>query len=523
MKNPDYLLIDLFCGAGGVSTGAAQSGNVKVIAAVNHDDLAIQSHASNHPDTHHFVEDIRTLEMSDLVSIANKFQNQYPDAELVLWASLECTNFSKAKGGLPREADSRTLAEHLPRYIRALNPDKIMIENVEEFLAWGPLDANGKPVSRNNGRDYVRWVKSITALGYKWEWKILNSADYGAYTSRRRLFGVFHRDEVAIWPEPTHVKRPVAGSLFKEDKKPWKPVGEVLDFSDLGSSIFDRPKPLVDNTLKRILRGLKKYVTQPMLMTCNTPGYCASIDNPASTITTVGHKALVVPVVATNYTPGTNRSIDEPAQTITAGTNLHMVSAIIPMLQTYYGNGGVTGMDEPASTITTKDRISLVTPISYIDRDFISGADSSIDNPAGSITTVPKMNLATAFLVNPQYNNVGNPIDKPAPTVIASQKSYPLSLAVAVSGGDKIQDKPGDTEAMAELKKFCRDHNIADVFLRMLKVAELKKIQGFPDDYVLCGSQDHQKKFIGNSVTPPVTKAWFKAMAKSKRALKTVA
>ena len=478
MQHPKFLLIDLFCGAGGVSTGADQSGYVKIIAAVNHDDLAIKSHASNHSDTHHFTEDIRELEMSDMVAIANKAQCQHPDAELVLWASLECTNFSKAKGGLPRDADSRTLAEHLPRYIHALSPDKIMIENVEEFLAWGPLDDNGKPLNRKNGRDYLRWVKSITALGYKWEWKILNSADFGAYTSRRRLFGMFHRDAVAVWPEPTHIKRSVAGDLFKDHKKPWKAVGDVLDFSDLGSSIFDRPKSLVDNTLRRILRGLKKYVTQPILMTCNNPGYCASINVPASTITTAGHKALVT-----------------------------------PMLQTYYGVGVSTGMDEPAHTISTRDRIALVTPIRFIDRQFSSGTQhSSINVPAGSITTVPKMSLATAFLVNPQFNNSGNAIDRPCPTVIASQGSRPLSLAVAVGGTSKIQDAPGDTDAMIELKKFCRENDIADVFLRMLKVAELKKIQGFPEDYVLCGSQEQQKKFIGNSVTPPVTKAWFRAM-----------
>jgi DNA (cytosine-5)-methyltransferase 1 len=447
---PQYLLIDLFCGAGGTTTGAEASGVCKVIAAVNHDPMAIASHAANHEGVQHFTEDIRTLNLSKLIEIVKYWKAIYPKAKLILWLSLECTNFSKAKGGLPRDADSRTLAEHANRYIEALNPDKVMIENVEEFLSWGPLCENGKPISRKNGRDYLRWVKSITALGYKWDWRILNSADYGAYTSRRRLFGIFHREEVAIWPQPTHVRKPQIGQLFAEKQYAWKAVADVLDLGDLGSSIFARPKPLVDNTLHRILRGLNKY--------------------------------------------------------------------ILPMLQSYYGNGSSTSMNEPAHTLTTKDRLAMVTPIQFIDRDFISGGNSSIESPAGSITTVPKLNLCTAFLVNPQYNNVGNDISKPAPTIIASQKSYPLSLAVARVGEEGIQDNPTDTDAMRELKAFMRTHGIVDIYLRMLNVQELKRIQGFPETYELKGSQELQKKFIGNSVVPQVVSAWLRAMAHSKKA-----
>jgi DNA (cytosine-5)-methyltransferase 1 len=517
---PQYLLIDLFCGAGGTTTGAEASGVCKVIAAVNHDPMAIASHAANHGGVHHFTEDIRTLDTSELVHIAAKWRTQYPDAELILWASLECTNFSKAKGGLPRDADSRTLAEHLPRYIQALQPDKIMIENVEEFLSWGPLCENGKPISRKNGRDYIRWTKSITTLGYKWEWRILNSADYGDYTSRRRLFGIFHHEEIAIWPQPTHSRKPQSGQLFADRQRPWKAVADVLDLADLGRSIFARPKPLVDNTLRRILRGLKKAITQPMMMYCNTPGYCTDLDCPVGTLTTKVNKALVVPMVATNYTPGTIKTAsNNPAQTITAGTNMHLVTAILSMLQSYYGNGSSTAMNEPAHTLTTKDRFAMVTPIAFIDRQFSSGTQhSAIESPAGSITTVPKMNLCTAFLVNPQYNNVGNDISKPAPTIIASQKSYPLSLAVGRVGEEGIQDNPTDTDAMRELKAFMRTHGIVDIYLRMLNVQELKRIQGFPETYELKGSQELQKKFIGNSVVPQVVAAWLRAMAQSKKA-----
>lgn len=208
------LYIDLFCGAGGTSTGvenARHSGEqcAKVIACVNHDANAIASHAENHPDALHFTEDIRTLELSPLVAHVEAMREQYPDALVVLWASLECTNFSKAKGGQPRDADSRTLAEHLFRYIEALNPEYIQIENVEEFMSWGDLDENSKPISRDAGRCYRKWITDVQAHGYSFQYRILNSADYGAYTSRKRFFGVFAAQDLPIvFPEPTHAKTP---------------------------------------------------------------------------------------------------------------------------------------------------------------------------------------------------------------------------------------------------------------------------------------------------------------------------
>lgn len=198
MNDIRLLYIDLFCGAGGTSTGVESARHdgrkcAKVIACVNHDANAIASHAANHPDAVHFAEDIRTLNLEPMVMHLERMKKRYPDAHVVLWASLECTNFSKAKGGRPRDADSRTLAEHLFRYIEALKPDYIQIENVEEFMCWGDLDENGKPVSRDKGRCYVRWVNTVMGYGYDYDWRILNAADYGAYTSRRRFFGQFAR------------------------------------------------------------------------------------------------------------------------------------------------------------------------------------------------------------------------------------------------------------------------------------------------------------------------------------------
>ena len=197
------LYIDLFCGAGGTSTGVekARLENeqcAKVIACVNHDANAIASHAANHPDALHFTEDIRKLELSPMVEHLAKCKEQYPDAYIVLWASLECTNFSKAKGGQPRDADSRTLAEHLFRYIEAIEPDYIQIENVEEFMSWGDMDENGKPISMDKGRLYQKWVHNVKKYGFDFDYRILNAADYGAYTTRKRFFGIFAKKEYKI-------------------------------------------------------------------------------------------------------------------------------------------------------------------------------------------------------------------------------------------------------------------------------------------------------------------------------------
>ena len=207
-KAPRFLVVDLFCGAGGTSTGFEMTdGDCMVIACVNHDYHAILSHWRNHPHVAHFEEDIRTLNLLPLIKLLAHYRKLYPEAKVILWASLECTNFSKAKGGQPRDADSRTLADHLHRYITGLCPDYIMIENVVEFMSWGPLDDNGKPLSRKNGLDFMRWCNEVNAHGYRNEWRELNSADFGAYQSRNRLFGIFAKEGMPIvWPEATHWK-----------------------------------------------------------------------------------------------------------------------------------------------------------------------------------------------------------------------------------------------------------------------------------------------------------------------------
>lgn len=444
------LYVDLFCGAGGTSTGV-ESAQVhgekcaKVIVCVNHDANAIASHAANHPDSKHYTEDIKTVEMQPIIDHVNAMRKLYPLAKVVLWASLECTNHSKAKGGMSRDADSRTLADHLFRYF-VINPDSVQIENVEEFLIWGPLipkqvddsycplnvvggelKAIWVPDPERKGEYFNEWVKKVQNYGFHYDYKLLNSADFGAYTSRKRLFIQFNNSNTPIvWPEATHAKNPVNG-LFQSLEK-WKAVKDVLNLKDKGNSIFARIKS--DKTFKRILDGVKKE-----------------------------------------------------------GKDYFLTS--------YYGNGTSHSIFSAIGTLTTKDRYAL----HFIQYNYSNLTTSSISNPAGTITTIPKHNLLTVqWLTDMQFGRVSIPIDGSCPTIIARQDKKPLYILQAERGYPNNFIKDSDSEIVKELKEFMIRNFIKDIFIRMLSVQELKEIMGFPKDYVLIGTQADQKKFIGNAV-----------------------
>jgi len=543
-KMINLLYIDLFCGAGGTSTGVEnarvnESQCAKVIACVNHDVNAIASHAANHPDALHFTEDIRTLELSGLVAHVEKMKMQYPDAYVVLWASLECTNFSKAKGGQPRDADSRTLAEHLFRYIEAINPDYIQIENVEEFMSWGNMDEKGHPVSKDKGRCYEKWKRNVKKYGYDFDWRILNAADYGAYTTRKRFFGIFAKKGLPIvFPEATHCKNGRKDMFSKLEK--WRPVKEVLDFSDEGESIFTRKKPLAEKTLERIYAGLIKFVAggkDAFIVKYNSMSRTGkyqspSIDEPCPTVATQGRLALAkVSFLSKQYSghPGSkNISVEEPAGTITCKDHHAFVSA-------YYGNGNNHSVDSPAPTVTTKDRLALVTPFFmnyysgggqlgsvnepcpavttvpkqrmvtpvFIDQQFGASSAASIEKPLGAITTNPKYSMVTckrkSFLMNPQFASAGGSVDNPCFTLIARMDKMPPYL-VNTKDGIGICIENGDSPMTVKIKQFMLVYGLADIKMRMLRIDELKKIMGFPENYILVGTQADQKKFIGNAV-----------------------
>lgn len=559
---PQFLIIDLFCGAGGTSTGFEMAGDLAlVIACVNHDYKAIKSHWLNHSHVAHFEEDMRKLDLKHLIRLVEYYKSLYPDAYVILWASLECTNFSKAKGGQPRDADSRTLADHLDRYIVSLQPDIIQIENVVEFMSWGPLDEKGKPISRKNGQDFMRWRELMCSHGYIDEWRELNSANFGAYTSRNRLFGIFARPGLPIaWPESTHAKAKMARnvpSLFDSNARlPWKAVKEVLDFSDEGDSIFTRKKPLSDKTLERIYAGLIKYVAggdtaflqkhfsgKPM-------GKVIPISGPAGVITTSANQSLVQANFFVKYNSRSKDgsynppSTEDPAPVISTQNRLYL--AQLQFLSHYYGSGGQhSSIDNPAPTIPTKARTALIDAQFFIDKHYGSNAQNqSIDQPAGTIVTNDKHRLVECtpflmptnfdnkpvsieqpaptitanrkhhYLVNPSHGGHCTSTDQPCPVIIARQDKAPLYLitAVTTTGSFSIPIYDTDSEVMIKIKQFMAIYGIVDIKMRMLRVHELLAIQGFPTGYKLEGNQADQKKFIGNSVVPLVVKKWTEAL-----------
>ncbi|RQO79170.1 DNA methyltransferase [Pedobacter sp. KBW01] len=449
--NPDdveFLVIDEFAGFGGTTKAFALSkAKSLVIAAINHDEKAITSHWLNHPEVEHYNEDITLMygkvingilfkspEMMRLIRLVDIYRACYPNAKLILWASLECTNFSKAKGGQPRDADSRALADHMDRYVEALDPDYFKIENVVEFMSWGPLrialkkkhkenlsfgiyanselktgisKKTGKegylwiPENKHSGKDYLRWCKHIRSFGYYDQWRQLNSADYGAYTSRNRLFGCFAKPGLPIvWPESTHAKEPISNGLFGSQEK-WKAVKDVLDFDDEGKSIFNRKKPLVDASLERIEAGLIKFVAggkEAFLLKYNSA--CQN-----------GDKQHTV------------KSIEEPAPTIPCQNR----NGICFISKYYSGDasGKVINIDGPAHTIRCKDAQSLVRTL-FISKNYSGRPDgkvSSIDSPSGTVTTFGGGSLVNVkpFIMNTNFKNVGSSIESPAQTLTASR------------------------------------------------------------------------------------------------------
>lgn len=558
LSDIELFVIDLFCGAGGLSEGVEEArlnGNrcAKVVCCVNHDKNAVLSHDANIPDALHFIEDIRTLELSPINTIVERIRELYPDSMIMLHASLECTNFSKAKGGQPRDADSRTLAEHLFRYIDVIDPDYIQIENVEEFMSWGDMDENGKPISMDKGRLYQKWVRNVKKYGYNFEHRILNAADFGAYTTRKRFFGIFAKKSLPIvFPEPTHCKGGRQDMFSRLEK--WKPVKDVLDFSDEGTTIF-REKPLAEKTLERIYAGLIKFVAggkDAFLVKYNsmsrTGKYNApGIDEPCPVVATQNRLGVAQVCFLSKQFSGhpesKNVSVEEPAGTITCRDHHAFVSA-------HYGNGFNRSVDEPSATVTTKDRLSLVTP-RFIANEYSGGGQhTSIDNICPAILTNPKQKLITCklwimntsfsnigsnieepaqtitanrkwhYLMNPQFNSAGGSVDNPCFTLIARMDKMPPYLVATESGQVAIEIYDNDSPMTVKIKEFMALYGIVDIKMRMLRIPELKKIMGFPEDYVLIGTQADQKKFIGNAVEVTQARKNTEALCKVLRKLR---
>jgi DNA (cytosine-5)-methyltransferase 1 len=470
IAGPSLIVIDFFCGGGGTSKGFEESLRAWVVACINHDELALKSHALNHPFSVHFNEDIskmygfvyhgvlfRTPELLRLIRLVDLYRAFYPEAKIVVWASLECTEFSNAKGGLPKNADSRTLPKHMEVYIDALQPDIVQIENVREFKKWGPLDEKRRPIKEREGEEFDAWRQRINSMGYRDEWKMLNSANLGSHQKRDRLFGVFAKDDIPIaWPKSTHAKQ-ATKDLFESMEK-WKPVSEVLDLGDIGNSIIWGKKKRSTKTYERVLKGCQKHL----------------------------------------------RSFDGD----------------MSFLSYYYGNSYTSLLDSPSGTTTTKDRMAMVTVkkhCKFIYREYGTATNTSLNDPIGALPTNPKANIVTGIplMYNPSWGGHFTSTDDSSVVIVARQDKAPLMLLTALKGDFKIPVYEDDCENLKLLKQFMADNGFVDICMRCLNVKELLKIQGFPEDYHLVGNQSQQKKFIGNAVVPIVVKHWTIAMAEA--------
>lgn len=362
------IAIDGFCGAGGASGGLKAAG-VNVGIAINHDPAAILIHETNYPETLHLTEDIFTVDLSKYLTKEHKIN--------VMWASPDCTSHSKAKGGQPRESGLRILPWAVHRLCQQIHqttgslPDILFMENVEEIQDWGPLDENGKPIKNRKGECYREFIDAMISLGFTFECRELVAADYGVPTTRKRWYAVFRSDGKSIkWPEPTHSKYAMTGL------KPWIPVSTVMDWSDLGKSIFDRKKPLAEATQRRIAKGIKKFIIDnpnPYFVPekdatafliqyhsetrdCDVRGQ--NLDEPIRTLDTSNRYGLVTAFITKFYKTGIGQSCEEPLHTITTSPgHFGLVSAF---LVKYYGSGIGQPVERPLDTITTKDRFGLV-------------------------------------------------------------------------------------------------------------------------------------------------------------------
>lgn len=338
-------IADLFCGAGGTSTGAVQAaeslGYRVDLTAVNHWERAVETHSANHPEARHYCASVDSLNPRLI----------FPDGDLdVLWASPECTHHSRARGGKPMLDQSRATAWCVTRWADALRPPVIMVENVPEFAEWGPLGADGKPLARRSGETFQAWLQTLRSIGYTVDHRVLCAADFGDPTTRRRLFvqAVRGRRRI-VWPDATHSPE---GNLWGLPR--WRSAAEaVIDWSIPAKAIGDRKKALAPKTMARINEGLARFRGSPVIVAMEHGGRSLSSLDPLPTVTTAKGGAFGVAYLLPQHSAGILRPASQPAPTVTT-------SGAIALVVEYYGNGKAREVSEPLPTVTCNDRFGLV-------------------------------------------------------------------------------------------------------------------------------------------------------------------
>jgi DNA (cytosine-5)-methyltransferase 1 len=486
---PDEIIVDNFAGGGGASLGIEQALGRSVDIAVNHDPEAVAMHTANHPGTRHYCEDV--WKVDPVEAAAGRPVG-------LAWFSPDCKHFSKAKGGKPVEKKIRGLAWIVIRWARAVRPRVICLENVEEFADWGPLLEDGRPCPLRKGFTFRRWLKQLQNLGYEVDLRELRACDYGAPTIRKRLFIIARCDGRPIrWPEPTHGH----GLL------PYRTAAECIDWSLPCPSIFERKRPLAEATLKRIARGIRRFVLEaasPFIVPIahyNGSSPVHSIDEPLRTVTANpkgGHLALALPYFIPRHgerngqDPRT-RSVEQPMPTVTATANgASLVAAFMAQ-----HNTGLVGHDarKPVSTIVGKGCTQALVTGHLLN---LKGADRrmrALDQPAPTVCAGGNHASLVAALMAPYYGQgsgtTGRDLREPAPTITTKDR---LQLVTTTIDG--------------------KSYVLTDIGMRMLEPRELYRAQGFPDRYVINPqvngkplTKSAQVRMCGNSVCPPVAAA----------------
>lgn len=535
------LVIDNFAGGGGASTGIELATGYSVDIAINHDPEAIKMHKANHPNTKHYCENVWAV---DPVKACNG------NPVGLAWFSPDCKHFSKAKGGKPKDKNIRGLAWVALRWAGLVRPRVIMLENVEEFKTWGPLNRRHHPIKSKQGYTFNKFVQQFSELGYDVQFKELIAANYGTPTMRKRFFMIARCDgKPIVWPKPTHApadSEEVKAGLLK----PYVGAYTQIDFSRPCPSIFDTSeeikekygiravRPLAIKTMERIARGLKKFVIdnpEPFIIQCNHGGERRPNDirEPMPTITGKHGYGIVEPTLApymgTNTTNHPGGNCKDPIHTITTGNQQCLISPTLIQYHSETVKGEVRGqtIEEPIMTVDGSNRYGLVTSFlhKYYDGGY-KGAGENIENPLPTVTAWDHNSVVTANLIQMNNHCDGRDMRDPIPTITAGDGHFGEVRAFLIKyyGQGTGQDINEPLDTVTSRDRFGlvtidgTDYQIVDIGLRMLEPRELYGCQGFPADYIIDHDytgktypRSEQVRRCGNAVCPPIPAAMVRA------------
>jgi DNA (cytosine-5)-methyltransferase 1 len=524
----DDLVIDLFAGGGGASTGIEQAIGRHVDIAINHDPEAVALHQANHPQTLHYVSDVFEV---DPVAVC--------DGRPVgmLWMSPDCKHFSKAKGGKPVSKKIRGLAWVGIKWAKLVRPRVIFLENVEEFQNWGPLGTDGRPCPLRKGRTFKRWKSTLENLGYVVDFKEDRACDLGTPTIRKRLFLVARCDgEPIVFPAATHGP-PDSLPVKAKKLKSYRTAAECIDWDTHCPSIFTRERPLAEATMRRIAKGMMRYVVNaadPFIVPLTHQGgdRIESLHEPFRTITGAnrGERALIAPSLIAVDNKGARTATwraNEPLRTTTTENRHAVVQAFIAK---HYGGHETPGtpMDKPISTITTQDHHHLVTAaLVGVGGRAGQSRPRGAAEPTATITSKADTAIVTSNLIKLRGTSKGaQSMAEPLHTISAQGLHHAEVRAFLIKyyGTDQDPQLAEPLHTVTTKHRFGlvmvkgEPYAIVDIGMRMLSPRELYRAQGFPESYQIDRGGDGrvltktaQVRMCGNSVCPPMARAYVEA------------